>query len=147
MPAPGSVPPETVQTVEDSYRRCSQETFLPAFYSRFLASDPSIPPRFAGTDFSRQNKLLQHGIGLLFIYAKRRNPAILDRIADRHGPADLHIEPRLYQLFADTLIETVREFDPQCTPAIEEAWRAALAPGIAFMIARSGQAIETPADA
>src|SRR5687768_5271829 len=46
---------EQVQIAEESYRRCQGEQFFQAFYRRLLASDPSIPPKFAETDFDRQN--------------------------------------------------------------------------------------------
>jgi hemoglobin-like flavoprotein len=94
---------------------------------------------FVGTDFQRQNKLLQHGIGLLFIYAKRANPAILDRIAGRHAHGELDIAPNMYPYFVDSLVGTVKLFDPQFNPALDEAWRAAVAPGIAFMASRHGK--------
>jgi hemoglobin-like flavoprotein len=147
MATPGLVSPETVQLAEESYRRCAKEAFFQAFYKRFVNSDPAIPPKFANTDFDRQNKLLQHGIGLLFVYARRRNPVILDRISDRHGPADLNIEPRFYPLFADALVATVAEFDPQYTPEIGQAWREAMEPGIRFMTARFGRASGEGAEA
>jgi hemoglobin-like flavoprotein len=140
MATPGLVSPETVQLAEESYRRCANEAFFQAFYKRFVDSDPAIPPKFARTDFQRQHKLLQHGIGLLFVYARRRNPVILDRISDRHGPADLNIEPRLYTFFGDSLLATVEAFDPQYTPEIGQAWRDAIEPGIRFMTARFGRA-------
>jgi hemoglobin-like flavoprotein len=140
MATPGLVAPETVQLAEESYRRCAKEAFFQAFYKRFVASDPAIPPKFANTDFERQHKLLQHGIGLLFVYARRRNPVILDRISDRHGPADLNIEPRLYAFFTESLLATVQEFDPQYTPEIGQAWREAMEPGTRFMTARFDRA-------
>lgn len=127
---------EQLLVAEESYRRCEGEAFFQAFYDRLLAADPAIPPKFANTDFDRQSKLLQHGIGLLLIFGKRPNPALLERIADRHAAHDLDIAPSLYPRFVDTLIETVREFDARCTPAVEAAWRAAVAPGIDFMQGR-----------
>ena len=132
-PAP-AVPPEAIQIAEDSYRRCGQDHFFPAFYQRLLASHPAIPPKFAKTDFQKQHKLLQHGIGLLLIFAKRQNPALLERIAGRHAPHDLDIAPELYPFFVDSLLATVRQFDPQVDAKVEDAWRQALAPGIAFLI-------------
>jgi len=129
------VPPEAVQIAEDSYRRCGQDHFFPAFYQRLLKSHPAIAPKFAKTDFQKQHKLLQHGIGLLLIFAKRQNPALLERIAGRHAPHDLDIGPELYPFFVDSLLATVRQFDPQVNAEVEDAWRQALAPGIAFLIA------------
>ena len=131
-----AVAPETVMIAEESYRRCGQDQFFPAFYQRLLASHPSIPPRFAKTDFQKQHKLLQHGLGLLLIFAKRENPTMLDRIAVRHGPHDLNISPDMYPFFVDSLLATVRQFDPQVDATVEDAWRQALAPGLAFMAAR-----------
>lgn len=127
---------EQVQVAEESYRRCQGEPFFQAFYRRLLAAEPSIPGKFAGTDFDRQNKLLQHGFGLLFIFAKRPNPMLLDRIAERHGPADLDVRPSLYPHFVEALVASVAEHDPSYDAEVGAAWRAAVAPGIAFMQAR-----------
>lgn len=129
---------EQVQVAEESYRRCQGEEFLQAFYRRLLAAESSIPAKFAATDFDRQNKLLQHGFGLLFSFAKRPNPVLLERIADRHGRHDLDIAPALYRHFVEALVATVAERDPSYSPAVDAAWRASIAPGIAFMQSRHG---------
>lgn len=134
MPSPLSLPAEAIEIAEDSYRRIQSPKFFQAFYRRFLDSDPRIPPMFADTDFERQGRLLQHSIGLLFVYAKRRNPAMLERIASRHGHGDLNVAPEYYPLWVDALVETVREFDDACNPSIEQAWRQAVQPGIEHMI-------------
>jgi hemoglobin-like flavoprotein len=127
-----SVSPSQLELAQASYARCLQAPeFFRAFYNRFLASDPAIPPYFVETRFDRQDKLLQHGVALLLIYAKRPNPALLERIAERHGPGDLNIPARLYAPFVESFIATVREFDGTCDDAVEAAWRAALAPGVA----------------
>lgn len=117
-----------------SYERCRRAPeFFATFYERLLASDPSIPPLFENTKFPRQHKLLEHGLGLLLTYAKRQNPALLDRIAARHSPAGLNIPSVMYPLFTRALLEAVRMHDPECDDAVAEAWRAALAPGLKFM--------------
>ena len=78
-----AVPPSQLELAQASYARCLQAPeFFRSFYNRFLASDPAIPPYFAETRFDRQDKLLQHGIALLLIYARRPNPGLLDRIAE-----------------------------------------------------------------
>ena len=127
-----SVSQSQLELAQASYERCLRAPdFFRSFYNRFLASDPAIPPYFVETRFDRQDKLLQHGVALLLIYAKRPNPALLERIAERHGPGDLNIPARLYAPFVESFIATVREFDSACDDAIEAAWRAALAPGVA----------------
>jgi hemoglobin-like flavoprotein len=127
---------EQILIAEESYRRCQGEAFFQAFYKRLLSTDAPIQHKFEHTDFDRQNRLLQHGIGLLFIFAKRPNPSLLQRIAERHGAHDLDIPPGLYPHFVESLVLTVREFDGACTDDVEAAWRTAVAPGIEFMRSR-----------
>jgi len=91
---------------------------------------------FAKTEFPKQYKLLQHGLGLLLSYGKKRDDALLDRIAARHSASAVNVAPSMYPLFVESLLETVRECDPRCEPAVETAWRDAIAPGIDFMKAR-----------
>jgi hemoglobin-like flavoprotein len=130
-----SVANEHLELAQASYARCQKAPeFFRAFYDRFIASDPSIPAYFTHTRFDKQEKLLQHGLSLLLIYAKRPNPNLLQRLSERHGPTDLNIPLRFYPLFLESLILTVRQFDPQCDDATVDAWRSALAPGVARMM-------------
>jgi hemoglobin-like flavoprotein len=122
---------------QQSYSRCLRiADFFARFYDRFLSSDPAIPPMFAGTEFPRQHKLLQHGLGLLLSYAKNPDPMLLDRLAARHSAAGLDVPPPMYDLFLESLVTTVRESDPRFDESIEAAWRAAMQPGVEFMRAR-----------
>lgn len=136
MTSTGHPAAQQVLIAEESYRRVQGEAFFQAFYRRLLDTEEATRAKFGGTDFSRQNKLLQHGIGLLFIFAKRPNPSLLARIAERHSVHDLDIPPGLYPHFVDSLIATVREFDPSFDADIEAAWRLAVMPGIDFMRGR-----------
>jgi hemoglobin-like flavoprotein len=127
-----------IEQAEESYRRCVNAAgFFPAFYELLLASDPRIPPMFAATRFDRQNKLLQHGLGVLLIYAKRPNPALLDRIATRHGRGDLRVPAELYPRFVEALVSAVERFDPEFGPEVANSWRRAMEPGIAYMQSKS----------
>ena len=129
-----SVPIQQVELANASYARCQQAPeFFRAFYNRFIASDPTVAPYFAATRFDKQEKLLQHGLSMLLIFAKRPNPNLLNRLVERHGQGDLNIPLRLYPVFLESLLATVQEFDPSCDPAVLEAWRAALRPGIRLM--------------
>ncbi|HKP30489.1 MAG TPA: globin domain-containing protein [Gemmatimonadales bacterium] len=125
-----------VQLAEASYHRCNESgAFYSRFYQHLLASSPRIPPMFARTEFERQHRLLKHALGLLIIYAKRANPSLLDRIADRH--LEVGVGDDLYPFFVESLVRTVAEHDPEYTPAIGEAWRVALAPGLEYMRSRN----------
>jgi hemoglobin-like flavoprotein len=119
-----------------SYDRCCQAPdFLQAFYKNFLMACPEAAPRFAKTDFEQQTKLLRHAIGLLLIFPTQpaKEPALLARLAERHSRRDLDIDPAFYRPFIESLIATVKQYDGQCTPAIEAAWRETVAPGVAYM--------------
>jgi hemoglobin-like flavoprotein len=91
---------------------------------------------FAETEFPKQYKLLQHGLGLLLSYANRMDDTLLERIAARHSSSGIGIPPAMYELFVESLLATVREIDPKCGPEIEDAWREALEPGLSFMKSR-----------
>jgi hemoglobin-like flavoprotein len=122
-----------------SYERCSvAPDFLAAFYARFFELRPEARPLFAQTAFERQHKLLRHAIGLLLSFPGQQesDPNILARVAERHSRRELGIDPSHYPPFLESLIDTVRRYDPQCTPAVEQAWRVALAPGVAYMQSR-----------
>jgi len=125
-----------VQLAEASYHRCAESgAFYSTFYDRLLASNPRIPPMFARTEFDRQHRLLKHALGLLIIYAKRANPILLDRIADRH--VEVGVTDDLYPFFVESLVLTVAEHDPEYSPLVGEAWRVALEPGLEYMRTRN----------
>jgi len=125
---------EQIMLARASYARCQRSPeFFRRFYERFLASAPEIQGYFTDTDFNKQERLLEHGIMLLLIYAKRKNPSLLTRITERHGPKGLGIPARLYPRFTASFLATVQQFDLRCDQATIDAWEAALKPGIAFI--------------
>ena len=119
-----------------SYDRCCQAPdFLQTFYRNFLAACPEAVPRFAGTDFDTQTRLLRHAIGLLLIFPNQPNkePGLLSRIAERHSRRDLNIDPALYRPFVDSLLATVKQYDGEFSSAVEAAWRETITPGVEYM--------------
>ncbi len=117
-----------------SYTRCTKSPdFLHRFYEHLLASDPAVPPMFASTELDRQAKLLKHALGLLLSYGRKSDDLLLARLAAKHSRKGIDVPPPMYSLFMDSLITTVREFDPECDAEVEDAWREALRPGIEFM--------------
>jgi hemoglobin-like flavoprotein len=135
-PESAAVTQQDLVTAKDSFRRCcAADGFFPSFYRTFFETAPEVKPLFAETDFTRQHKLLQHAIGLLLNFPNQRpsEPSILTRVAERHSRKDLDIAPSLYPAFVDSLMQTVRDHDPEFTPEIERAWRTAIASGIQYM--------------
>ncbi|HWP38566.1 MAG TPA: globin [Gemmatimonadales bacterium] len=138
-PSPPAVPTATLELARASYERCSAvPDFYACFYRNFFRAAPEVEPRFAQTDFRRQHQLLKHALGLLLAFPTRPDdgPVLLMRVADRHSRRDLGIRPDLYPRFVDALVQTVAEHDVAFTPHVADAWRVAIAPGIAFMQGR-----------
>jgi hypothetical protein len=128
-----------MRVAKASYERCCADPgFLRAFYDDFFARCPEAKPRFTGTDFERQNKLLRHAFGLLLIFPNqaRTERGVLTRVAERHSRRDLDIPAALYAPFIESLIATVRRCDAEFSPAVERAWRETVAPGVAYMQAK-----------
>jgi hemoglobin-like flavoprotein len=107
--------------------------FCATFYQLLLESSPVIPPMFAATEFEKQCKQLRHGLGLLLAYAKHKNPILLERVAVRHSRRDVNVAPDLYALFLESLLKAIAIHDPQFSPELDQAWRAAVTPGVDFM--------------
>jgi hemoglobin-like flavoprotein len=128
---------DVVAAAQASYERCLRKPqFLHHFYDTLLASDDQISAIFEKTEFKKQTRLLQHAIGLLFIYAKRPNPVLLERLAERHSNSDLDIDPAFYENWVDSLVETAEQHDPEFTPEVGEAWRESMKPGVDYMISK-----------
>lgn len=135
-PESTAVSQQDMATAKNSYRRCcAADGFFPSFYRNFFASAPAAEPLFAKTDFTRQNKLLQHAIGLLLSFPNQRpsEPTILTRVAERHSRKDLDIDPSLYPAFVESLMQTVSEHDPEFSPDVDRAWRTTIDSGIRYM--------------
>lgn len=120
-----------------SYQRCCETPdFFEAFYHNFLAAPPEARPRFANTDFERQNKLLRHALGLLLAFPNQpaTEPTLLTRVTERHSRRDLDLAARLYPAFVDSFMATVKQYDAPFSPEIEDAWRHTVDKGVTYMI-------------
>jgi hemoglobin-like flavoprotein len=130
---------EAMALARGSYGRCSGAAdFFAAVYARVFELRPEAKPLFANTAFERQHKLLRHAIGLLLSFPGQaeKEPNILARVAERHSRRELGIDPSHYPPFLESLIHTVNRYDPEFTPAVEQAWRVTLAPGFAYLQSR-----------
>lgn len=127
------------QAFSDSYARVMGQgaynrDFIARFYDLFLASSPQIARHFAATDMSRQRTMLHDSFNTLINFNRhRRLTAQLAHLGAVHGPGASNIAPVLYDLWLDSLMRTVAEFDPAWEHRVELAWRLALAPGIAYL--------------
>lgn len=130
---------EAAATARDSYERSlAAPDFVDAFYQRLFERCPEAKPRFAQTDFDRQKKLIHHAFGLLLSFptGAEGEPTILTRLAERHSRRDLGIDPSFYPPFLESLVDTLRSYDPMFSPEVERAWRMTLSKGVAYMQSR-----------
>ena len=128
-----------VELVNDSFERCiSYSSFFDRFYERFLGSSDEISGKFHEVDFEIQNRALRDAFYSLFsaIVGEPDAWQHLEMRANRHNRNDLDIEPWMYAVWLDCLLETIREFDPAIDAQTEVAWRDVMAIGIKFMIDR-----------
>lgn len=131
--------PITLAVFEASLKRCeARPDFLDVFYGKFLASSPEVAEKFAKTDFTRQKELLRISLHHLLLVARdpKQGPdPYLQDVAVHHGAGQMAIGAHLYDLWLDSLIETVRTCDPECFPEVEKAWEEVMMVGIHYLCA------------
>lgn len=110
------------------------DEFLTRFYEIFFDQSPEIAEYFTGNDMSRQREMLAQSLHEMVEFSTTRVASErLRRVAMRHSELDRDVAPRHYDTWLDSLVSTVREFDPEFTSEVELSWRVVLAPGIAYM--------------
>jgi hemoglobin-like flavoprotein len=128
-----------VELVNDSLERCSDQLeFFDSFYLRFRDSSDVVTAKFENTNTNAQSRALREAFYLL-MRAVGGDPEAWQQLelrAVRHNRKHLDINPWMYQVWLECLIETIREFDPEIDSATESAWRRIMQQGIDFMIAR-----------
>jgi hemoglobin-like flavoprotein len=130
----------TLQTFSESLARCNgSPAFVERFYQIFLASSPKVQEKFAETDFVRQKAALRASLDAMLLAAK--NPAAgpqqhLHDLAERHSSRQLNIGAELYDLWLDSLLATVKEFDPVNGPAVQDAWEKVMMQGVSYLLSR-----------
>jgi hemoglobin-like flavoprotein len=120
-----------------SVGRClALEAFIPAFYDRFLSASDEIRNKFRFTDFEKQNAMLRRSLELS-AGATSGDPESLREISTRaetHDRYYLNIEPRFYDIWLETIIETARDYDVRWNEGVEAAWRSILGHVVQHMV-------------
>ena len=129
-----------IELFNDSLARCLRDgRFFQRFYEIFLASSEEVREKFRATDFRKQRRMLQTSFYMLVEFITLGWPecqAYLERIAATHSKRGRDIPPHLYDLWLDSLLQTVKEHDDLYSPQIENAWRNLMRAGIGFLTAR-----------
>jgi len=131
--------PLALAVFEASLKRCeARPDFFDVFFGNFLASSPEVAEKFVGTDFARQKESLSASFHHLLLVARdpKQGPApYLEEVAVRHGAGGLAIGAHLYDLWLDSLLETVRTCDPEYSPDVTAAWEEVMMIGIHYLCA------------
>lgn len=120
-----------VQGFHDSFDRVKERPgFFDVFYERFLASSDEVAEKFAGLNLARIKRLLRDSFYLILM-ASDGNPAAtkrLEQLGDLHE--QIGIGRHLHDLWLETLMSVVEEFDPRYDAEVDRSWRAVLGVGI-----------------
>ena len=129
----------TLAVFDASLERCNAKSgFLDLFYEKFLASSPKVKEKFSSTDFVRQKSALRESFNLMMLAARDEETGPARHLKDltaRHSRRDLNIGSEFYDLWLDSLLVTVKEWDPEFDPKIEAAWESVMTIGIGYMMA------------
>lgn len=113
--------------------------FIDSFYAHFTGQSDAVAQRFENTDMSAQKIMLHDSLDFMVDYCRTGKASpYLEKIAAVHGAGQLKIPAAMYTLWLDSLVQAVRDCDPQFDESVEQAWRQTFQPGIDFMV-KGGQ--------
>ena len=128
---------------EDSYSRVVGEgiglndqgkLFFSTFYDVFFSKSDEICTKFTHVDMAAQVGMLQKSMfHIISFYVAKTDSEYLRSIAMTHSRAQYDIKPEYYDIWLDSLIETVHKMDPEFEDDVGLAWQLAMTPGIQFM--------------
>lgn len=129
-----------LERVRRSLNRCIDEVgFFGDFYLRFLQSSPEVAAKFKGVDMDQQALMLRASLDLMIPVDANDSSrgATLVVLARLHGRQGADIPAHLYDLWLESLLETIRDYDPEYDEGLKACWIEVLQAGIAFMKAKA----------
>ncbi len=127
---------DDLEIVKASLRRClANPEFLDRFYKNFTSMSAQIAEQFKNTNFAFQKIMLKSSLHIMVTMASggMQNSDAMDKLATVHNRDHRNIKPEWYYDWLDALMKTIREIDPQYNASIDQLWRTAMQPGIAYM--------------
>ncbi len=127
---------DVTEIFHDSLERCGPASkFLGRFYVIFKASSKDVAQKFVGTDFTTQIRILKTSFYMAMLAADQPadTQCYLQRIAESHNRDHLDIKPEFYDLWLESLIQAVQEFDVDYDETVGSAWRQMMTPAIEYL--------------
>lgn len=114
--------------------------FLDSFYRQFVNASPVVAEKFKTTDMEKQREMLQVSLDHMVYFAiDKMETDEIAQVAVAHAKSKADIPDHLYELWLDSLLQTVSQFDPDYNAKIDAAWREALKPAIEYMKGHYGK--------
>lgn len=123
--------------VTESFRRCLESPdFFACFYELLLSRSPDLKPVFKSVDVEAQEVVMRKGVTAMIMHAAgvRAATASLEQIGKSSSKDKLGIQPGQVTVWTDTLIETIRAFDPRFNADLQNAWKKVLDQGMEKML-------------
>lgn len=120
-----------------SVGRCvAAAAFIPAFYERFLGASDEIRNKFRFTDFEKQHDMLRRSLVLCAgaTVGDSESMQEINQRATTHDRDHLNVEPRFYEIWLETIIDTARDHDDEWNASVEAAWRRILGHVVNHMV-------------
>lgn len=127
------------EIVKASYNRCCKSgDFFGTFYGIFLAKSPDVEAKFANTDFRKQKPLIKASVSMMIRLGTEDSKArqAIEKVGTTHSKTQLDIEPKLYDLWLESLCETAAKHDSEWDKKLESIWRERMKEGIKIITSR-----------
>lgn len=119
----------------ESFERCRiDQEFLESFLADFCEHNPRFSERFANVGLEQQTKMLKASI--ILIYNSSGLPSVrnsVKRLGKQHKDLGMHISEQELNEWFQSLLNTVKKFDPHYDEQVEEAWTETLDIGLKIM--------------
>lgn len=119
----------------ESFERCRiDQEFLESFLADFCEHNPRFSERFANVGLEQQTKMLKASI--ILIYNSSGLPSVrnsVKRLGKQHKDLGMHISEQELNEWFQSLLNTVKKFDPHYDAQVEQAWTQTLDVGLKIM--------------
>ena len=134
--------PIDFESVKKSYGRCmitreTKEVFFKTFYDKFLNSNSDIGEMFKDTQFDKQITMLKNAISMAILFAEKQDELardVLTKIRNSHSKARRNVKPEYYDYWLISLMDTLKQCDPQFSVQLEAYWREMLQVTIDYIV-------------